>query len=77
MVPIIFTDASCDLPRNFIDENNIPFLGLMCNFKGRDWEDDLERHYPMKNFIQVLKRVKCLLPVKLMNIGLKKNLKNY
>lgn len=40
MNPIIFTDASCDLPRDFIEENDVPYLGLMCNFKGKDYEDD-------------------------------------
>lgn len=40
MKPIIFTDASCDLPLNFIEENNIPYLGLMYKFKGLEYEDD-------------------------------------
>ncbi|EKO1912431.1 DegV family protein [Clostridium botulinum] len=56
MVPIIFTDASCDLPRNFIDENNIPFLGLMCNFKGKDWEDDFGKTLSYEEFYTGIKK---------------------
>lgn len=55
MGPIIFTDASCDLPRDFIDENNIPFLGLMCNFKGKDWEDDFGKTLSYEEFYEGIK----------------------
>ena len=31
---VIITDSSCDLPLSYIKENNIPVLGIVCNFKG-------------------------------------------
>ncbi len=77
MVPIIFTDASCDLPRNFIDKNNIPFLGLMCNFKGKDWEDDFGKTLSYEEFYTGIKKGEMPSTSQLMNIGLKKNLKSY
>lgn len=55
MQPIIFTDASCDLPRSFIEENNVPYLGLMCNFKGKDYEDDFGKTLEYKEFYEGLK----------------------
>ncbi|WP_050607076.1 DegV family protein [Clostridium niameyense] len=55
MRPIIFTDASCDMPRSFIEENNIPFLGLMCHFQERDYEDDFGKTLPYKQFYDTLK----------------------
>ncbi len=49
----------------------------MCNFKGKDWEDDFGKTLSYEDFYTGIKMVRCLLPAKLMNIGLKKNLKNY
>ncbi|MGE5629259.1 MAG: DegV family protein [Solirubrobacterales bacterium] len=50
MKPIILTDASCDLPLKFFEENNVPYLGLMYSFKGLDYEDDFGRTISHKEF---------------------------
>lgn len=53
--PIIMTDASCDLPREFIMENKIPFLGLICHFKGKDYEDDFGQSLSYEDFYNGLR----------------------
>ena len=54
--PIIMTDASCDLPGSFIMENKIPFLGLICNFKGRDYEDSFGKSLSYTEFYEGLRK---------------------
>jgi DegV family protein with EDD domain len=53
--PIIMTDAGCDLPGDFILEKNIPFLGLTCHFKGRDYEDDFGKSLSYEEFYDGLR----------------------
>ncbi|MEY7999495.1 DegV family protein [Clostridium sp. Mt-5] len=53
--PIIMTDAGCDLPGSFILENNIPFLGLICHFKGKDYEDDFGKSLSYEEFYNGLR----------------------
>jgi len=55
MKPIIFTDASCDLPLSYIEKNDIPYLGLVCHFKGKDYEDDFGKSIPYKEFYDALR----------------------
>jgi DegV family protein with EDD domain len=54
MKPIIMTDASCDLPPEFIEKNKIPFLGLICHFKGKDYEDDFGKSLNREEFYKGL-----------------------
>lgn len=54
--PIIMTDASCDLPGSFIMEKKIPFLGLICNFKGKDYEDSFGESLSYKEFYEGLRK---------------------
>ncbi|OAA83368.1 DegV domain-containing protein [Clostridium ljungdahlii] len=53
-VPIIMTDASCDLPGSFMKKNNIQFLGLMCHFKNKDYEDDFGKSLSYEEFYKGL-----------------------
>ncbi len=55
MKPIIMTDASCDLPPEFIEKNKVPFLGLICHFKGKDYEDDFGKTLSYEEFYKGLK----------------------
>ena len=50
MKPIIITDASSDLPLEYIVKNNIPYLGLIYNFKGGEYEDDFGKSISYKEF---------------------------
>ena len=54
MDTVILVDASCDLPLDFIQENNVPYIGLMCHLKGRDYEDDFGKTISHKEFYNEL-----------------------
>lgn len=53
--PIIMTDAGCDMPRNYMCDNNIPFLGLECHFKEKEYEDDFGHSLSYEEFYRGLK----------------------
>ncbi|MDX9871641.1 MAG: DegV family protein [Clostridia bacterium] len=53
--PVIITDSSSDLPRNFIDNNNIPFISLVCNFKGQEIKDDFGVTLSYKEFYDAVR----------------------
>lgn len=50
MDTIILTDSSCDLPLEFIEENQIPFLGLTCHLSYGDYTDDFGKTLTYKKF---------------------------
>lgn len=54
MVPIILIDASCDLPLKFVEDNNIPYVGLVCHFNGKDYEDDFGKTLSYSDFYKGL-----------------------
>jgi DegV family protein with EDD domain len=56
MKPIIFTDASCDLPLEFIEKNEIYHLGLIFTFKGGEYEDDFGKTLSYKEFYDGLRQ---------------------
>ncbi len=37
---IIMTDSCCDLPREYIDRNKVPYVSLTCRFKDKEYKDD-------------------------------------
>jgi DegV family protein with EDD domain len=41
METVIIIDSCSDLPREYIEKNNIPVLGMTVNFKGREFKDDM------------------------------------
>lgn len=46
----ILIDSCCDLPREFVEKNNIPFLGLTCTFKDETYKDDFGKSLDYKTF---------------------------
>lgn len=55
MDTIIITDSCSDLPREYIDENHLPFLSLTCHFKGKDIEDDFGKSLGYKEFYDAIR----------------------
>lgn len=53
--PVIITDSSSDLPRQYIDDNNIPFISLVCHFKGREIKDDFGVTLSYKEFYDAVR----------------------
>lgn len=55
METIIFTDSCCDLPINFVKENNIQVMALRVNLKGEDIPDDLGESINYKDFYKLIR----------------------
>ncbi|WP_040214482.1 DegV family protein [Clostridium polynesiense] len=49
---IIMTDSCCDLPREYIEKNNIPFVSLTCRFKNEEYKDDFGTSLDYKTFYE-------------------------
>ena len=52
---ILVIDSGCDLPLDYIKQDNIVPLGLVCNFKGESIEDDFGKNFTRKDFYAALR----------------------
>ncbi|WP_102400450.1 DegV family protein [Haloimpatiens massiliensis] len=52
---VIVTDSCCDLPEEYIKNNNIPYVPLTYRFKGREYLDDFGASLNYKEFYQGMK----------------------
>ncbi len=50
MNTVILTDSSSDLPLQYIENNNIPFISLICRYKGNDCKDDFGKSMDYHEF---------------------------
>ena len=53
---VILTDSSCDLPLQFIKDNNIPYLGICLNFKGKEYVEDFGQTLTYKEFYNEVRK---------------------
>lgn len=53
---ILVIDSGSDLPLDFIKQDNIVTLGLVCNFKGKEIEDDFGKEFIRKGFYDALRQ---------------------
>jgi len=53
---ILVIDSGCDLPLEYIRQDNIVPLGLVCNFKGKALEDDFGDKFTRKEFYDALRQ---------------------
>ena len=53
---ILVIDSGCDLPLEYIKQDNIVPLGLICNFKGESIEDDFGQKFTRKNFYDAIRQ---------------------
>ncbi|MBW9173002.1 DegV family protein [Clostridium estertheticum] len=53
---ILVIDSGCDLPLEYIKQDNIIPLGLICNFKGEAIEDDFGEKFIRKDFYDALRQ---------------------
>lgn len=49
---VIMTDSCCDLPKEYIEKNNILYVSLTCSFMGKEYVDDLGESLNYKDFYQ-------------------------
>lgn len=52
---VILIDSCSDLPREYIEKNNIPSIGLTVNFKGEQIVDDFGKTISYKEFYNAVK----------------------
>lgn len=55
MKPIILIDSSSDLPIEYVERNHLYALGLTCNFKGKEYEDDFGKTLKYKDFYNAIR----------------------
>ncbi len=55
MKPVIITDTCTDLPREYIDRNAIPYLGLTVHFQGQEIEEDFGKTLKYQDFYQAVR----------------------
>ncbi|NEZ46570.1 DegV family protein [Clostridium niameyense] len=53
---IIMTDSCCDLPSEYIKNNNIPYVRLTCSFKGKEYLDDFGQSLSYKEFYEGMRQ---------------------
>lgn len=56
METVVIIDSCSDLPKNYIEENNVPFLSMTVNFKGKEYKDDFGVSLPYKDFYNEVKK---------------------
>ena len=52
----ILVDSSCDLPLQFIKDNNVPYLGIAVNFKGNEYFEDFGQTLSYKEFYDEVRK---------------------
>jgi DegV family protein with EDD domain len=55
MNTIIITDSNCDLPEEYLKENNIPVIPFHFNLNGKDYEDNFGKTISYKKFYDELR----------------------
>ena len=56
MNTIIITDSNCDLPEEYLKENNIPVIPFYFNLNGEDYEDNFGKSIGYKEFYDELRK---------------------
>lgn len=55
MEPVILIDSSSDLPLDYVEKNKLHTLGLICLFKGGEYEDDFGKTLKYKDFYDAMR----------------------
>ena len=50
MDTVLLIDSCTDLPRSYVEKNEIPVVSLVCNFKGQEYKDDFGKTLSYKEF---------------------------
>jgi DegV family protein with EDD domain len=56
MKTLIITDSCCDLPLEYVEQNNILVLPLTFHFKGKDYKDDFGKSMDYKTFYEEVRK---------------------
>jgi len=52
---VLLIDSCSDLPREYVEENKIPFIGYNCNLSGKDYIDDFGKTLAYKEFYDIVR----------------------
>ena len=55
MDTVLLIDSCTDLPRSYVDKNEIPFVSLVCNFKDQEYKDDFGKSISYKEFFDAVR----------------------
>lgn len=55
METVLLVDSSCDLPLEVIEKSKVETIGLMCHFKGEEYEDDFGKTLKYKEFYEAMR----------------------
>lgn len=50
MDTVLLIDSCTDLPRSYVEKNELTFVSLVCNFKGQEYKDDFGKILSYKDF---------------------------
>jgi len=50
MDTVLLIDSCADLPRSYVEKSGLPFISLVCNFKGKEYKDDFGNSLSYKEF---------------------------
>jgi DegV family protein with EDD domain len=50
METVLLIDSCTDLPRSYVEKNEIPVVSLVCNFMGQEYKDDFGKTLSYKEF---------------------------
>ncbi|KOF55847.1 MULTISPECIES: DegV family protein [Clostridium] len=56
METVLLVDSSCDLPLEFIEKSEVEAIGLMCHFKGNEYEDDFGKTLKYEEFYDAMRK---------------------
>jgi len=56
MKTVLLVDSSCDLPLEFIEKSKVETIGLMCHFKGEEYEDDFGKTLKYEEFYEAMRQ---------------------
>jgi len=55
MDAVLLIDSCTDLPRSYVEENALPFVSLVCNFKDKEYKDDFGKSIGHKEFYDAVR----------------------
>ena len=55
MDTVLLIDSCTDLPRSYVDKNEMPFVSLVCNFKDQEYKDDFGKSISYKGFFDAVR----------------------
>ncbi|MFD3155404.1 DegV family protein [Haloimpatiens sp. FM7330] len=56
MSVVVMTDSSCDLPLEYMEKNEVPFVSLTCHFMGKYYEDDFGKTLTYQKFYEEIRK---------------------